>query len=126
MPSIPLIIRKRLVASTLIELIIAMIILMVVFGIALQIFLNVESYNGNRERSRALLLSNTVLNTAIATNSFVDTELEAGHLALSLHVSPYLRSRSLLLLDLLAVNKSSGIIVLHRQVLVKPQWYENK
>jgi len=117
-------IRKKLVASTLIEVIIAMSILMTVFGIAMLIFLNLESYNGNRERIRAQVLMQSILQKNIASHEYEDSESEWGHLHIEQTVTVQNDSGTLLLIEQEARNKKNGLLVLRQETVVKIPIYE--
>jgi|GEM_PF-463191 len=124
MPEFSFNFKRRLKASTLIEVIIAMIIIMTVFGIAMHIFFNLESYNGNRQRIRALLLMQSVYNETISEHTYDDNEIELGQLVVEKTVSEQNESGTLLLLEMAVRDKKSGLLILQQERMIHLPIYD--
>ncbi|MDQ3192428.1 MAG: hypothetical protein M3Q58_12615 [Bacteroidota bacterium] len=97
---------KKIKASTLIEVIVALIIVMISFGIAMAIYVNV-TYSDNQIQK---LKANLILNeTAIKTtneNSFIDekTEVDGISVVKTVHSYEGIQGLNLLLLEAFDVN----------------------
>lgn len=111
-------ILKRIIASTLVEVIIAMVVLMVVFGITLQIFMNIEGYNGNREKLYAYMLTNTLLNKTTLDESFEDMEFEKGHLIIQQSIDYIDSENGIIQIEIIAKNRHTNHTLITRKEII--------
>ena len=97
---------KKIKASTLIEVLIAMILVMFSFGIAMAIYINVSLSDHLVQKLKAeLLLNETAIETK-AGNSFIDEKTGLGNISVNKTVTSYngISGLHLLLLEAFDVN----------------------
>ena len=104
-------------ASTLIEVMVAMIIVMISFGIAMVIYINVTRSDNQVQKLRAqLLLNETAIKTKIE-NSFVDATMEVESISIIKTIDSY-EGSSILNLLLLEAFDIDGKKIAERKELV--------
>ena len=86
-------------AATLLESLVAMVIVLLGFGIALMIYVNVVNSNNSQIRLNAHLSMSEVLSETIQDEAFTDEETKKGMLTIVKTIIPY--------------DKSSGLIEIH-------------
>ena len=97
---------KKIKASTLIEVLVAMIIIMISFGIAMAIYMNVSLSDHLVQKLKAeLLLNETAIETK-AANSFIDEKTGSDKISINKTVTSYngIPELHLLMLEAFDVN----------------------
>ena len=97
---------KKIKGSTLIEVLVAMIIVMVTFGIAMAIFINVSSSDRHVQKLKAQLLLSEVAIRTKAENSFIDATIELENITLNKTITSYreIPGLNILLLEAFDIN----------------------
>ena len=97
---------KKIKGSTLIEVLVAMIIVMVSFGIAMAIFMNISSSGNHAQQLKAQLLLNKAAIRTKAENSFIDEISEGESIIINKTVTSYngIPGLNLLLLQAFDIN----------------------
>jgi Tfp pilus assembly protein PilE len=79
----------KLKASTILEVIIAMVIILVVFVLATQIYVNVISSSPSLSRQAGIGLAESMVKKAIAENDFTSGDLQQDSMQIRKVVTPY-------------------------------------
>ncbi len=107
----------RLKATTLIESMVAMILIVVSFGIGMMIYFNVLNGTRLQQKMQAELLLNTVLENTKKTSSFVEEAIELNGLIVTKETSPYRSYDNVRLLHLKAYDQKSNFIIDLKEVV---------
>jgi hypothetical protein len=107
---------ERVIASSLVEVTVAMILVIMVFGMALSIYLKVTGSGVTLQRLRHRLMLQAYANQTKREGSFLDAriEKESGEgpvLTIEKKVMPYQGNPRLLLLELQLVNSEEDSII---------------
>lgn len=108
---------KTLKASTLIEVIIAMVILLIIYSMVIITFLNFSSENNNSNKIRASLLLENISNTTKATYRFIDDEYIFDNINIMQTILPYKGIENLKILKLEAVSHSGKTILEKSEII---------
>jgi Tfp pilus assembly protein PilE len=111
---------KKVAASTLVEVLISMVIIVVVFGIAMMIFTNVIRFSTSAKTVRAKAVLQDVLEKAEQSQNFVDQSLNAGDFKVEQAAGPYNGISSLVLVHLTASDQNQQVVAELRKVEIKP------
>jgi type II secretory pathway pseudopilin PulG len=107
----------KVAASSLLEVVVAMVIAVVVFGIGMMTYLNVTRASfGLREFNATLWLQEVAAET-VAKRSFFNETFEKENLILHKKVSPYQRMDNLVLMELEVVDLENKRLATQRQLL---------
>lgn len=107
----------KLKAATLMESLVAMVVVLVCCGIAAMIYVNVMNSGNEREKLKAHLLLNE---TAIKTKSerlFLDEEIKGEFITIRKTVEPYKEQADLSLLVLTALDEAGNIIETRKEII---------
>lgn len=108
-------------ASTLLESLVAMVLIMICFGIAMMIYVNVMSSDNNRQKLSAQLLLNQVALEGKQEKKYLDEKIEAGNMTIQKTVAPYKEADNLSLLTLTAFDKNGKMIAQHKELIPMPK-----
>ena len=97
-------------AATLLESMVAMVVVLLSFGIALMIYVNVANSNNSQQRLGVYLALNEVLADTVEDAAFTDEETKEGVLTIVKTVQPYGRSKSLIEIHLEARDLNGKIL----------------
>ena len=103
--------KPKLKATTLAESLIAMVIIMLVFGIAVTIFANVSDSTMMHEKIRAEIILQDILLKTKAAKNFIDGETEINGIKIMKKVVPYSGAQGLSMITLTALNRNNKQIV---------------
>ncbi len=108
---------RKLKASSLIEVMVALIIVMVCFGIAMIIYLNVSQSDRQLQRLKGKLILNEIAIKTKNENSYIDDKIEFESINVNKTINPYngIPGISLLLLEAYDLN---GNKIVERKELV--------
>ncbi len=114
------VLKEKIKASTLIEALVAMVIVMTCFGIASMIYVNVLNADNNRIQLNAHLLVHELAQKAKETNSFLDEKIETNGLIIQKSVEPYHDIPNLNVLKYIAVDKKGKLIAEYKELFILP------
>lgn len=100
----------QLKSSTLIETIIAMILIMLVFGLSMQVFLSKGGIGTNHNRFQAIILGESIYAKTIAGIPIKDEEMQTSSLTTNKTIEPYKKSSGLYVLTILVFDKDSTLL----------------
>lgn len=108
---------RLLKASTLIEVIIAMVILLVIYSMVIITFLNFSGQSNSSIKIQATLLIENVSNTAKSTFRFIDDEFSFDNITIRQSILPYKGMDDLKILKLEAISNSGKTIVSKNELI---------
>lgn len=112
--------NRRLPAYILLESILAMVVVMVCFGVAVMIYNNViTGMRGRLQLQARLVLEQEALN-ARSANRLLDESRSTDVFTISKTVRPYVGTTSVYLLELTANDKEGRPLATHRELVRKP------
>lgn len=107
----------KLKASTLIEALVAMIIIVVIYTIGLTIFINVNKANNNRLKIEAFLqLEDIVANTKKEAR-YLDETYDLNNMKIEKIITKYDNNNNLNLLQIKVLTKDNKLLAEHREVV---------
>ena len=109
--------KKRLRASTLIETIVAMTLLLLCFGIFLIIYNSILSSGNNRTKLSAVVILDDVAIKAHQANNWIDESMVVGTLKITKTINSYKECSSLRLFELRAFNSHGDIIATRKEII---------
>lgn len=114
--------RKRkgiyLSASTLIEVLVALVILMIIAGISLHVFMNVGGFMGNREKVRAMVVVDSELDRIKANRGIQVDAFVLGSLRIQAEVLPLSADPPVSLISVKALHSKTNAVVYERHEIV--------
>ena len=96
--------NQKLKASTLVEAIIAMLIITVTFSLGLLLMLNISKNSNNSLKTKAYILANDVLVKSKSENLYLDQEYNYGNITIKKAVSEYENNEELFQLNISAFD----------------------
>lgn len=111
---------KRLKATTLVESMVAMTLIVVSFGIGMSIHLNVLNGSQVEQKTQAHALLVNVLEGSRKTMSFEEETIEEGGMLVTKAFSPYPGFQNAYLLELKAFDGNSNFITEVKEVIYLP------
>lgn len=110
--------RRNLQASTLVETLIAIVIISLVFGIALTLLMNLQTTGNSSEKLRAFLTLQKVVPRLISENNGKDAELLEDGFKILLETKRDSRGDGISLLQLKVMNASTGKVIMQRNEIL--------
>jgi len=111
----------KIKAATLIEVLVAMVILLVVFAIAMMVFKNINtSYSPKHDLLAYLKLEETVQQTKDDL-SFIDEEFETENMRIIKKVYDYTQGENLFVLEIVVMDKTGRILNERKEILRKDE-----
>lgn len=111
------ILHIKLSGSTMIEVLTSMVIIMMVFGVALMIFLNTGERNNNNLKLRAFLLLEETRMKTIQEKTFIDEETDVNNMHISKKVIPYNNTEALFMLQFRVLTKSGKLLIEQKEII---------
>jgi Tfp pilus assembly protein PilV len=105
-------------ASSLVEVTVALVILVLAFGFSLMIYLNVTRSGQTLQKTRYSLLLKEYAENSKVGQQYVDEALEEEGYLLEREVTPYQGNPDLLLLTFTVSNRESKKVLVHQQEIV--------
>jgi type II secretory pathway pseudopilin PulG len=102
-------------ASTLVETMVAMVILCLVMGTAMVVFINATSSSISYDKVKAGFLVNNAMEQTQRTKSYVDEELEIDHIKLIRQVAAY-GSEGLVMVEIKAFNPDNKLLATAKSI----------
>ncbi|MFA6083771.1 hypothetical protein [Mucilaginibacter sp.] len=112
--------KRRVKASGILEVVIAMVIMVSVFGIALMIFSKVMRASLSVKKIRAQALAEQVLLRAETQSTFTDTAFLSDDLRVERSALPYSESDELVQIRVIALDPNKDTVATARKILLKP------
>lgn len=109
---------KKIQASTLIEVITAMIIIMIIFGIAMMIFTNINTTSNTKLKLFAGMHIDKVYEETIKENSFFDEDYQVESIKIEKKIMPYKNNDNIIILQFIAFD-NKGKELLNKKELVR-------
>jgi hypothetical protein len=109
----------KLQASSLIETIVSMMIVMLVFFIAMTIYVNILRNSVSLSELSAAQYLQTLVQKTKKDKSYFNETLVEETLTISKNCSPYGSSTELFLIDLEAKDQSGRVVATHRELILK-------
>jgi hypothetical protein len=111
--------NPKIKASTLLEVIISMVVIMVVFGIAMMIFSKITTFSISGKASRARAALEYQLTKIEKAKIFTNESLVAGDFNIDQTAMPYRSFDNLLLLTLTAYDTNNKVVAQLRRIEIK-------
>jgi len=108
-------------ASTLLEVIISMIVIVVVFGIAMMIFTNVIRFTTSAKEIRAKAAMQDLLVKEEQSKAIAGQSINVGDFTIEESVAVYNNQNSLVLVQLTAFDQNRQEVATLQKVLIKPE-----
>jgi hypothetical protein len=115
----PSIVRK-VKASSLIEVIVALIIITLIFSFAMTIYLNVQRANFNSLKLTCQMRMSEVFSVSVKTNSYQNREVSYDELVVHQEVRPHSQSANLLIVTLEGRDPNGKIIAEQKHLVYAP------
>ena len=107
----------KLKAATLMESLVAMVVVLVCCGIASMIYVNVITSGNEREKLKAHLLLNEAAIKAKNENLFLDEEIRGETITIRKSIAPYKELPDISLLTLTAVDADGHVIETRKELI---------
>ncbi|MFI5219202.1 MAG: prepilin-type N-terminal cleavage/methylation domain-containing protein [Bacteroidia bacterium] len=114
------VLNKKINGSTLIETLVAMVIIIICFGIGTVIYSNVINSVDFRQRLHASMVLNEVSIQSKKDNNYVDNDYEIENLVVKKKINRFMESDDLLQMTLSAYNGKGKLIAQHKEVIFIP------
>lgn len=111
----------RLKASTLVESLIAMVILVVCLGVGTMIYTNVLSSDKERMQLHASLLADEEAIRVKSGKNYLDGEVKSGDWVLKKTVEKYEQTENLFLLAIAVLDRDKKIVLIRRELIIVEQ-----
>ncbi|HET6227840.1 MAG TPA: hypothetical protein VFF27_16265 [Bacteroidia bacterium] len=108
----------QLKASTLIESLIAMVLLVVCLGIGTMVFSNVLTSDKERKQLHAALLANEATIKMRKKHDFLDGEEKAGDWTIKKTIEKYTNTENLFLLSIAILDRENKIVLIRKELMI--------
>lgn len=109
---------KKLKASTLLESMVAMMIVMMCLGFFSMIYVNIMNSDNNRQKLKISLLLKTIANQTIKESKFIDEQIKQGDITIEKKIETYENTSNLKLIKLTANNENGNTINQYKQLVI--------
>lgn len=113
------IVDRKLNASSLLETIVALMVVMLVFGIAMTIYVNVMRNSSSLAEVKASLRLDVLAKETKEKKAFFDENFEEEQVDFEKRVTKYQNKEGLLLLELEARDKTNRILAERKEIIVE-------
>lgn len=113
------VLRKKIKASTMLEALVAMVIILGAFTVTCMIYVNVTTSDNSRQKLDAQLLMNELALKTKQEKSFIDEKTETDFLIIEKTISKYPNAENLNQLTIIVSNKEGKIIAAYNELLVE-------
>jgi len=108
----------HLKSSTLIESIIAMILIMLVMGMSMQVFLSKGGIGTNHNKFQAIILAENIYNKTISGETINDEDLQTATLNAEKTIETFKESSGLFVLTIQVYGKDSSLLFRKKELLM--------
>lgn len=109
--------NAKISASTLIEAIVAMLIIVIVYGIGIMIFMNVKKSANNGLKLEAILQVENILSQTKKEAKYVDENFDFDNLKIEKKILKYDNASSLNILEIKALSNDNKVLTEHREII---------
>jgi len=110
--------NKKIRASTLLETIVALMLVMMCFSIGMMIYVNVINSDNNRQKLHVHLLLKGIAFKTKTDNSYLDESIESEMLSIKKKVIKYKDTENLNMLTLKAYDKQGKLLEEYKELLI--------
>ena len=108
----------KLKASTLVEVIVAMVIISTVFLLSLGVFLNISKHSNNGLKLKAALVSEEIMVSTRQGKLFLDENIPLDNLDIIKQVSSYKSYKDLVLVSIEVKDKRGKSLLVKREIMI--------
>jgi Tfp pilus assembly protein PilV len=112
--------KSRVKGSSILEVVIAMVVIVAIFGIALMIFSNVMRSSLTVKKIRAQAIAQQLLLTTEAQRSFTDTAFLSGDLQIERRSGSYTQNTDLAEIRVTALDSNKDTLVSAAKIIIRP------
>jgi len=109
--------NNKIKASTLIETLIAMVILIIVSGIATMTFINIAHSGSNTLRIEAMIQTQNALAETIKNNTFFDEDYSEGSIMIKKRITNYSSGKNLKILEMNAYSLEGRFMYERKEII---------
>lgn len=109
--------RKKITASTLIESLIAMVVVMISFGVATTIYLNVMGAGKEQQKLKSRLIVEQLAFEAKKKHLFIDEKLSVGGFVVEKKVSHYKGKDNLVCLQFIVLDGNEKVMTRYNELI---------
>jgi hypothetical protein len=109
---------RKLKAATLLEPVVAMVIVMLCFAGATTLYVKVLNSDKGRLRLHATILLQQVANDARSTNKYIDEDIESESISVKKRLAKYKGNEKLQLFSLKAFDKNSNLLSEYNELIL--------
>jgi competence protein ComGF len=107
----------KIKSSTLIEALVAMVIIILVYAIGLTIFINVNKSNNNRLKIEAFLVLEDIVTNTKKEAKYIDEIYDLENLKIEKKITKYENNNSLNILQIKVLSKDNKLLAEHREIV---------
>jgi hypothetical protein len=111
---------KKIQAATLIESLIAMVIVMLSFGIATTVYVNVISSGNQLQKLKSELLLKRIASETIKAHLFLDEKITVDEITVQKKITSYNGSKDLLEISLQAFSSNEKLLCSYNILIARP------
>ncbi|MBO9702110.1 MAG: hypothetical protein J7604_18015 [Sporocytophaga sp.] len=102
--------RLKIKASSLIEVVVAMVVMVITFGVGMMIYHNILRSGINLQNVKAEMLLSRIAEETVRSKSYFDEDIKEGELIVRKKVGKYQNSTSLLQLEIQVYSKEEKLL----------------
>jgi type II secretory pathway pseudopilin PulG len=110
-------ITSKLKGSTLIEVMVAMVIVIIIFGLAMMTFINIAKFSNNALKTEAYFNLQKVITETYVNKQFLDEDYEFENMVIRKSITPYPDCKDLRIILFSAYTAENKLIIEKKQVV---------
>ncbi len=111
--------NDRLKASTLIEVIVGLVIIIITFGIVFKLLVNVNRSENLRLKCNASLVMDEIINSSKQQMNYIDDDIDYGYMHIEKSVAPYENNKNLKVIHLKAFDRNNKLILEKKEIILE-------
>jgi Tfp pilus assembly protein PilV len=111
-------IKHKIHGSTLIETLIAIVIILTCFSIAMMFFIKLNQSSFTEQHLKAEQLVKEQLYTSLENNNYIDDQFSVEELTVSQTISTYQNYPNILILKVEAINRNNKTLAVRKQLII--------
>jgi hypothetical protein len=108
---------KRLKASTIVESIVALLVLSISVGMGMMVYLNIMRSTRSEIKREAKVMVDQLVDQTKAKESWIDEEIEGGHFRISKSIVKYKSYNDIYILNVKAVDSRKVTLYNHNELI---------
>jgi Tfp pilus assembly protein PilV len=112
--------HRKVRAASLIEVVVAMVLMMTIFGVSMVIYVNISGAGFSEQSWKSTLLINEVATRTLKEKSFFDEVVEKDNITIYKKITPYRQMAQVVLLEIEAINQENRKLAHRKQLVRKP------